>query len=43
VHGESRLLLLLGLERLTSPAARQALEGFADDPELGKAASKLLR
>ena len=43
VHGESRLLLLLGLKRLKSPAARQALEGFADDPELGKTVSKLLR
>lgn len=42
-HGESRSLLLLGLKRLKSPAARQALEGFADDPELGKAASRLLR
>ena len=42
-HGESRLILLLGLQRLRSPAATRALEGFADDPELGRTAARLLR
>jgi len=43
-HGESRLLLLHGLKRLKSklPAAQEALEGFVDDPVLGKTASKML-
>jgi hypothetical protein len=41
-HGESRILLLLGLQRLRSPAATRALEGFADDPDLGEAASRML-
>ena len=41
-HGESRLLLLLGLERLRTPKARKALEGLADHPELGDSATKKL-
>lgn len=41
-HGESRLLLLLGLKRLGTPAAREALEGLRDDPELGDNAAKHL-
>ena len=41
-HGESRLLLLLGLERLRMPKARKALEGLADHPELGDSATKKL-
>lgn len=32
-HGESRLILLLGLRRLGTPAATEALEGLLDDPE----------
>ena len=39
-HGESRLLLLLGLERLRTQRAREALEGFRDHPELGRAAAR---
>lgn len=42
-HGESRLLLLLGLRRLRTPAARQALEGLLDDPDLGDNAAKHLK
>lgn len=42
-HGESRLLLLLGLRRLRTPAARQALEGLLDDPDLGDNAAKHLQ
>ena len=42
-HGESRRVLLLGLEQLKSPLATRAIEGFADDPELSKAPSRLLR
>ena len=41
-HGESRFLLLLGLRRLRTPAARQALEGLLDDPDLGDNAAKHL-
>ena len=41
-HGESRFILLLGLKRLGSPAARAALEGFLDHPDLGKNAAKQL-
>ena len=42
-HGESRHLLLLGLRRLRSPAAKEALEGFVDDPDLGENAQKKLK
>ena len=42
-HGESRFLLLLGLRRLRTPAARQALEGLRDDPDLGDNAAKHLK
>lgn len=42
-HGESRLLLLLGLRRLKSAAAKEALEGFVDDRELGENAAKELK
>ena len=41
-HGESRPILLLGLKRLRSPAARTALEGLVDDPDLGDNARKKL-
>jgi Zn-dependent M32 family carboxypeptidase len=42
-HGESRLLLLLGLKRLKSAAAKEALESFVDDPDLGGNATKQLK
>ena len=42
-HGESRQILLLGLKRLRSPAARTALEGLVDDPELGENARSKLK
>ena len=42
-HGESRLLLLLGLERLRTPRATAALESLRDHPELGAAAARKLR
>lgn len=42
-HGESRHLLLLGLPRLGTAAARTALEGLVDDPELGENAKKKLK
>jgi hypothetical protein len=42
-HGDSRLILLRGLKRLRSPAARKALEDLADDPDLAKTATRLLR
>ncbi len=42
-HGESRFLLLLGLRRLRTPAARQALDGLLDDPDLGDNAAKHLK
>ena len=41
-HGESRLLLLLGLKRLRTRKATEALEGLRDDPELGDQAAKQL-
>jgi len=34
-HGESRLLLLLGLKRLRTSKATEALEGLRGDPDLG--------
>lgn len=34
-HGESRLILLLGLKRLRTRKATEALEGLRDDPEPG--------
>ncbi|WP_107771074.1 hypothetical protein [Nocardioides sediminis] len=42
-HGESRVLLLLGLKRLRSAAAKEALESFVDDPDLGENATKQLK
>ena len=42
-HGESRLLLLLGLKRLKSAAAKEALVGFVDDPDLSENAAKQLK
>ena len=41
-HGESRLLLLLGLKRLGTSKAREALGGLRDDPDLGDNAAKQL-
>jgi len=41
-HGESRILLLLGLKRSRAPRARAALEEFAGDPVLGQEARALL-
>lgn len=41
-HGESRLLLLLGLKRLRTRKATEALAGLRDDPELGDNAAKQL-
>ncbi|MCP3423127.1 hypothetical protein [Nocardioides pinisoli] len=41
-HGESRLILLLGLKRLRTSAATEALEGLLDDPDLGVNAAKQL-
>jgi hypothetical protein len=41
-HGESRPILLLGLRRLRSAAARTALEGLVDHPELGENVRKKL-
>lgn len=41
-HGESRLLLLLGLKRLRTRKATEALEGLLDDPDLGDNAAKQL-
>ena len=42
-HGESRPTLLLGLRRLKSPAAKEALESLVDDPDLGENAKKKLK
>ena len=42
-HGESRLLLLLGLKRLGTIKATEALQGLRDDPDLGDNAAKQLR
>lgn len=41
-HGESRLILLLGLKRLRTRKATEALEGLLDDPDLGENAAKQL-
>lgn len=41
-HGESRLILLLGLKRLRTSAATEALEGLLDDPDLGDNAATQL-
>ena len=41
-HGESRLLLLLGLKRLRTSKATEALEGLRGDPDLGENAAKQL-
>lgn len=41
-HGESRLLLLLGLKRLGTSKATEALEGLRDDPDLSDNAAKQL-
>jgi hypothetical protein len=41
-HGESRILLLRGLKRSRTPAARTALEEFSGDPVLGEQARLLL-
>ena len=35
-HGSSRVLLLLGLKRVTQPGAKQAIVGLANDPQLAK-------
>jgi hypothetical protein len=35
-HGSSRLLLLRGLRKSRTPAAKKALEELASDPELSK-------
>lgn len=35
-HGQSRLLLLMALKRSKNPAAKQALEELASDPDLAK-------
>lgn len=42
-HGESRLLLLLGLKRLRTSKATEALQGFLDHPELGNSAAEQLK
>jgi hypothetical protein len=42
-HGDSRLLLLLGLARVATPEAKAALEELSDDAALGHEARRLLR
>jgi HEAT repeat protein len=42
-HGQRRLLLLRGLQRLRDPRARAALEELADDPDLHKQIEIILR